>query len=91
MNECYKKSNDITMCHVFLGVLCFADAQGEALKVFTEYRKVRSSEQALYLDIVRLGIMGFYGISFFLFHSGKKSSGLPESMSSNNWAAAGKI
>lgn len=35
----------------FLGVLCFADAQSEALKVFTEYRKVRSSEQALYLDV----------------------------------------
>lgn len=77
MNECYKKSNDITMCYVFLGVLCFADAQSEALKLFTEYRKVRSSEQALYLDVAmeelliteKMKQFSYDGIDCLIFHT----------------------
>lgn len=61
----------------FLGVLCFADAESEALKVFTEYRKVRSLEQALYLDVAmeelliteKMKQFSYDGISTMIFHT----------------------
>ena len=51
-----KKAAILKILMVLSGVFCFADihsAYEEAVRVYTEYRKVRSAEQILNLDSIR--------------------------------------
>lgn len=65
---------------VLSGVFCFADihsAYEEAVRVYTEYRKVRSAEQILNLDSIREDLLitdkmkefSYDGISTLIFKS----------------------
>ena len=75
-----KKAAILKILMVLSGVFCFADihsAYEEAVRVYTEYRKVRSAEQILNLDSIREDLLitdkmkefSYDGISTLIFHA----------------------
>lgn len=75
-----KKAAILKILMVLSGVFCFADihsAYEEAVRVYTEYRKVRSAEQILNLDSIREDLLitdkmqafSYDGIDTLIFHA----------------------
>ena len=75
-----KKAAILKILMVLSGVFCFADihsAYEQAVRVYTEYRKVRSAEQILNLDSIREDLLitdkmqafSYDGIDTLIFHA----------------------